>query len=88
MVGVPNEGLTPGISRNEVKVAISRMKMGQATGMGMGFEWKCLGEDLEGIDMLWYLIQRMSRRKCQWSGNIVKLLFTYLEEKGDIHVYT
>ncbi len=34
--GVPNEGLTQqerGISRNEVKVAISRMKNGKATGM-------------------------------------------------------
>ena len=49
---VPNEGLTPGISRNEVKVAISRMKNGKATGMdGTPVEvWKCLGE--EGIDML------------------------------------
>ena len=31
--GVPNKGLTQGISRNEVKVAISRMKNGKATGM-------------------------------------------------------
>ena len=31
--GVPNEGLTQGISRNDVKVAISRMKNGKATGM-------------------------------------------------------
>ena len=31
--GVPNEGLTQGISGNEVKVAISRMKNGKATGM-------------------------------------------------------
>ena len=29
--GVPNKGLTQGISRNEVKVAISRMKNGKAT---------------------------------------------------------
>ena len=29
--GVPNEGLTQGISGNEVKVAISRMKNGKAT---------------------------------------------------------
>ena len=42
-------GLTQGISRNEVKVAISRMKNGKATGMdGIPVEvWKCLGE--EGI---------------------------------------
>ena len=31
--GVPNEGLTQGTSRNEVNVAISRMKNGKATGM-------------------------------------------------------
>ena len=31
--GVPNEGLTQGISRNEVKVAISRLKRGKASGM-------------------------------------------------------
>ena len=31
--GVPNQGLKQGISRNEVKVAISRMKKGKATGM-------------------------------------------------------
>ena len=30
---MPNEGLTQGISRNEVKVAISRMKNGKETGM-------------------------------------------------------
>ena len=29
--GVPNQGLTQGISRNDVKVAISRMKKGKAT---------------------------------------------------------
>ena len=55
--GVPNEGLTQGISRNEVKVAISRMKNGKATGMdGIPVEvWKWLAE--EGIDMLWNLMQ-------------------------------
>ena len=40
-------GLTQGISRNEVKVAISRMKNGKATGMdGIPVEvWKCLVEE-------------------------------------------
>ena len=41
--GVPNEGLTQGISRDEVKVAISRMKNGKATGMD-GIPVECLGE--------------------------------------------
>ncbi len=54
---LPNKGLTQGISRNEVKVAISRMKNGKATGMdGIPVEvWTCLGE--EGIDMLWDLMK-------------------------------
>ena len=40
--GVPNEGLAQRISRNEVKVAISRMKNGKATGIdGIPVEvWK------------------------------------------------
>ena len=52
-----NEGLPQGISRNEVKVAIPRMKNGKETGMdGIPVEvWKCLGE--EGIDMLWDITQ-------------------------------
>ena len=47
---VPTEDLPQEISRNEVKVAISRRKNGKATGMdGIPLEvWKCLGE--EGID--------------------------------------
>ena len=42
--GVPNKGLTQGISRDEIKVAISRMKNGKATGMdGIPVEvCKCL----------------------------------------------
>ena len=49
---MPNEGLTQGISRDEVKVAISRRKNGKSTGMdGIPVEvCKCLGE--EEIDML------------------------------------
>ena len=47
-----NDGFTNGISRNEVEVAISRMKNGKTTEMGdIPVEaWMCLGE--EGIDML------------------------------------
>ena len=54
---MPNEGLTQGISRDEVKLAISRMKNGKATGMdGIPVElWKCLGEEV--IDMLWNMMQ-------------------------------
>ena len=55
--GVPNEGLTQGISRNEVKLAISRMKNGKATGVdGIPVElWKRLGEEV--MDMLWNRMQ-------------------------------
>ena len=70
--GVPSEGLTQGISRDEVKVEISRMKNGKATGMdGIPVEmWKCLGE--EGIDMLWDRCKGYtSKRKYQRSGEIV-----------------
>ena len=54
---MPHEGLTQGISRNEVKVAISRMKNGKAREMDwIPVEvWKCLGE--EGIDILCELMQ-------------------------------
>ena len=60
---MPNEGLTQGISRDEVKVAISRMKNGKAKGMdGIPVEvWKCLVE--EGIDMLWDLMQGIRARE-------------------------
>ena len=50
--GVPNDGLTKGIGRNDVRVTLSRMKKGDTTGMDgiPGEVWMCLGE--EWIDML------------------------------------
>ena len=82
--GVPNEGLTQGISRNEVKVAISRMKNGKATGMdGIPVEvWKCLGE--EGIDMLWDLMQGIYEQETiptEWRDSVIIPIY---KEKGDI----
>ena len=43
--GVPNDDLTQGISRNEVKVTLSRMKKAKTTAMGgIPVEvWGCLG---------------------------------------------
>ena len=69
--GVPNEGLTQGISRVEVKVAISRMKNGKATGMdGIPVEvWKCLGE--EGIAGGSDSRDIRGKRKYQRGGEIV-----------------
>ena len=50
--GVPNEGSTREINREEVEVALKEMKNGKAMGPdGISVEiWKSLGE--EGVDML------------------------------------
>ena len=82
--GVPNEGSTQGITRNEVKVAISRMKNGKATGMdGIPVEvWKCLGE--EGIDMLWDLMKGIYEQEkipTEWRDSVIIPIY---KEKGDI----
>ena len=82
--GVPNKGLTQGISRNEVKVAISRMKNGKATGMdGIPVEvWKCLGE--EGIDILWDLMKGIYEQEkipTEWRDSVIIPIY---KEKGDI----
>ena len=81
--GVPNEGLTQGISRNELKVAISRMKNGKATGMdGIPVAvWKCLGE---GIDMLWDLMKGIYEQEkipTEWRDSVIIPIY---KEKGDI----
>ena len=81
--GVPNKGLTQGISRNEVKVAISRMKNGKATGMdGIPVEvWKCLGE--EGIDMLWDLMKGIYEKEkipTEWRDSVI--IPIYKENEG------
>ena len=83
--GVPNEELTQGISRNEVKVAILQMKNGKATGMdGIPVEeWKCLGE--EGIDMLWDMMQAIYEQEnipTEWRDSVI---IPICKEKGDIH---
>ena len=70
------------ISRNEVKVAISRMKNGKATGMdGIPVEvWKCLGE---GIDMLWDLMKGIQQEKIptEWRDSVIIPIY---KEEGDI----
>ena len=49
---MPDDGLTQGIGRNEVRVTLSRMKKGETTEMDGILEdvQMCLGG--EGIDML------------------------------------
>ena len=82
--GVPNKGLTQGISRNEVKVAISRMKNGEATGMdGIPVEvWKCLGE--EGIDMPWDLMKGIYEQEKIPTELRDSVIIPIYKEKGDI----
>ena len=84
MHGVPNEGSTQGISRNEVKVAISRMKNGKATGVDVipVEVWKCLGE--EGIDMLWDLMKGIYEQEkipTEWRDRVIIPIY---KENGDI----
>ena len=81
---MPNEWLTQGINRNEVKVPISQMNNGKETGMdGIPLEmWKCLGE--EGIDMLRNLMQGMYEQEImptEWRDNVVIYMY---KEKGDM----
>lgn len=82
--GVPNEGLTPGIIREEVEVALKRMKTGKAMGPdGIPVEvWKSLGE--EGVDMLWDLMQKIyvqEKMPEEWRDSVIVPIF---KEKGDI----
>ena len=82
--GVPNQGLTQGISRNEAKVARSRMNKGKAAGIiGIPVEvWTCLGE--EGIDMLWDMMQRIYEQEkipTEWRESVIIPIY---KEKGDI----
>ena len=81
---VPNEGLTQGINRNEVKVPISRMKNGKTTGMdGIPVEvWKCLGEDV--VDKVWNLMQGIHDKEKiprEWRDSVIIPIY---KEKGDI----
>ena len=59
----PNEGLTSGITREEVVKAVREMKNGKATGPdNIPVEvWKSLGE--EGIDMLWDPMKKINQEE-------------------------
>ena len=81
---MPNEGLSQGISGNDVNVAISRMKNGKETEIdGILVEvWKCLGK--EGIDIMWALMQGIYDQEkipTEWRDNVTIPIF---KEKGDI----
>ena len=82
--GVPNEGLTPAINRNEVEVALKGMKHGKAMGPdGIPVEvCNSLGE--EGVDMLLDLLQKIFEQEKmleEWRDTVIVPIF---KEKGDI----
>ena len=82
--GVPNEGLTPAINREEVQVVLKGMKHGKAMGPdGMPVEvWKSLGE--EWVDMLLDLLQKIFEQEKmpeEWRDSMIVPIF---KEKGDI----
>ena len=58
--GVPNEELTQGISRDDVKVAISRMKNGKATGMDgyNGLAGKSIASITSSLPSIFYYRRR------------------------------
>ena len=81
---MPNEGLTPAITRNEVEVALKGMKLGKAMGPdGIPVEvWKSLGE--EGVDILLDLLQKIFEQEKmpeEWRDSVTVPIF---KEKGDI----
>ena len=57
--GMPNEGLTPAINREEIEVGLKGMKNGEVMGPdGMSVEvWKSPGEG--GVDMLLDMLQKI-----------------------------
>ena len=82
--GVPNQALTPGISRLEVEKALKKMKNSKATGPdNIPVEaWKGLGE--EGIDLLWDLMKKVYQQEKmpeEWRDSIIIPIY---KEKGDI----
>ena len=83
---MPNEGLTQGISRNEVKVAISRMKNGKATGMdGIPVE-----VEEGGIDMLWDMMHGISEQEAiptEWRDSVIIPIYKekgYIQDCGNV----
>ena len=72
-----------GISRNDVKVAISRMEKGKTTGMyGIPVKvWKCLGEEGR-TDLAWYLMQRIYEQEkipTEWIYSVIYLFIKRIE---------
>ena len=82
--GIPNFGVAPEISKEEVRAALAKMKNGKAVGPdGVPAEaWKALGE--AGINILWRLMKRIMELETipeKWREST---LIPIYKEKGDI----
>ena len=82
--GDPNYGLVIGVTREEIVIALKKMKWGKAAGPDeVPIEaWKALGE--EGIDVLWNLMRVIMENEeipDEWRES---LLIPIFKEKGDI----
>ncbi len=82
--GTENDKETLGISREEVKMALKRMKNGKATGPDdIPVEaWKCLGE--EGVDLLWNLMSKIfmqEKMPDEWRDSVIVPIY---KDKGDV----
>ncbi|KAI5726127.1 hypothetical protein M8J77_024147 [Diaphorina citri] len=82
--GTPNEGMTAEISREEVVLAVKKMKNGKATGPDeIPVEaWKSLGE--KGIDILWKMMKQIYERERipdEWRESEIVPIY---KQKGDI----
>ena len=67
--GTENERETPAIEKEEVRLALKRMKDGKASGPDEipAEAWKCLGN--EGVDLLWELFRKsMIKERCPGHG--------------------
>ena len=82
--GTENDKETLGISREEVKMALKRMKNGKATGPDdiPAEAWKCLGE--EGVDLLWNLMSKIfmqEKMPDEWRDSVIVPI---CKDKGDV----
>lgn len=81
---IPNQGVTPEIGREEVNVAVKKMKNGKSTGpdsIPVGV-WKSQGED--GTDILWDVMKRdyeQEETSAEWRDSIIVPI---CKEKSDI----
>ena len=81
--GTPNQGLTIGVTRAEVEIALRKMKNNNATGPDeIPVEaWRALGG--EGVDLLWDLMIKIEEQEHipdEWRESVLVPIY---KEKGD-----